>query len=93
MSVVVSVEEVGTCRKQVRIAVPAPAVEAETQRVVQEFRKRARLPGFRKGKVPVALVEKRFREDIDKEVVERLCRATGARRRPRARSSRCCRRR
>ncbi len=72
MSVVVSVEEVGTCRKQVRIAVPAPAVEAETQRVVQEFRKRARLPGFRKGKVPVALVEKRFREDIDKEVVERL---------------------
>ncbi len=72
MSVVVSVEDVGACRKQVRIAVPAPAVEAETQRVVQEFRKRARLPGFRKGKVPVALVEKRFRDDIDKEVVERL---------------------
>ena len=40
MSVVVSLQDVGPCRKQLTVEVPAPAVEAETQRVVQEFGKR-----------------------------------------------------
>ncbi len=72
MSVVVSIEDVGVCRKQLKIEVPAPAVEAETQRVTQEYRKAARLPGFRKGKVPLGVVQKRFGEEIRKEVVDRL---------------------
>lgn len=42
------------------------------ERVVSEFRRRARLPGFRKGKVPADVVKRRFREDIEQEVVERL---------------------
>ena len=72
MSVVRSIEDVGPCRKQVKVEVPAPAVEAETQRVVDEFKKRARLPGFRKGKVPSELIRQKYREDIEQEVVERL---------------------
>jgi trigger factor len=72
MSVVVSVEEVGPCRKQLRIAVPAPAVAAETERVIREYSRQARLPGFRKGKVPASLVKQRFRKEIDQEVTERL---------------------
>ena len=51
---------------------PSEAVAAETDRVVQEFRRRARLPGFRKGKVPVDLVRKRYHDEIEREVVERL---------------------
>lgn len=72
MSVVVSVEDVGICRKQLKIEVPAPAVEAETERVTREYRKAARLPGFRKGKVPLGVVQKRFGEEIRKEVIDRL---------------------
>ncbi|HET7177617.1 MAG TPA: trigger factor, partial [Solirubrobacterales bacterium] len=72
MSVVVSVEDVGPCRKQLKVEVPAPAVEAETQRVVREYGQRVRIPGFRKGKVPAELVRRRFQKDIEKEVVERL---------------------
>ncbi len=72
MSVVVSVEDVGVCRKQLKIEVPGPAVEAEVQRVAQEYRKAARLPGFRKGKVPLGVVQKRFQEEIRKEVIDRL---------------------
>jgi len=72
MSVVVSVEDVGPCRKQLKVEVPAPAVEAETQRVVREYGQRARIPGFRKGKVPAEMVRRRFQKDIDKEVIERL---------------------
>src|SRR5436305_1439025 len=72
MSVVVSVEDVGPCKKQLKVEVPAPAVEAETQRVVREYGQRVRIPGFRKGKVPAELVRRRFQKDIQKEVAERL---------------------
>jgi trigger factor len=72
MSVVVSVEDVGPCRKQLKVEVPAPAVEAETLRVVREYGQRVRIPGFRKGKVPAELVRRRFQKDIEKEVIERL---------------------
>src|SRR5215510_15397629 len=72
MSVVVSIQEVGPCRKQLKVEVPAPAVEAETMRVVAEYGRQARIPGFRKGKVPTELVKRRFAKDIDQEVKERL---------------------
>ena len=72
MSVVVSIEDVGPCRKQLVIEVPQPAVEAETRRIVGEFRKRARIPGFRKGKVPVEMVRQRYEREIDQEVVDLL---------------------
>ncbi len=72
MSVVVSIEDVGPCRKQLKVEVPAPAVEAETQRVAHEYGQKVRIPGFRRGKVPADLVRRRFQKDIEKEVVERL---------------------
>lgn len=72
MSVVVSVEDAGVCRKQLKIEVPGPAVEAESRRVAEEYRKSARIPGFRKGKVPLGVVQKRFEEEIRKEVIDRL---------------------
>jgi trigger factor len=72
MSVVLAVEETGPCRRQLKIEVPIPAVEAETSRVVEEYGRRARIPGFRKGKVPPAVVRRHFGEDIRREVMERL---------------------
>ncbi len=72
MSVVLSVEDVGPCRKQLTIEIPAPAVEAEAARVQHEYGAKARIPGFRKGKVPGALVRRHFGKEIDQEVVERL---------------------
>lgn len=72
MSVVLSVEDVGPCRRQLKIEVPQPAVEAEAARVLGDYGRRARIPGFRKGKVPPALVRRHFGKEIDQEVLERL---------------------
>jgi trigger factor len=72
MSVVLSLEDVGPCRKQLKVEIPAPAVEAESQRVVQEIGQRVRMPGFRKGKVPTELVRRRYAKDIEQQVKERL---------------------
>lgn len=72
MSVVLTVEEIGPCRKELKIEIPAPAVDAETARVTSEFGRKATLPGFRKGKVPQSLVQRHFGDDIRRQVVERL---------------------
>ncbi|HVT60956.1 MAG TPA: trigger factor [Thermoanaerobaculia bacterium] len=72
MSVVVSMQEVGPCRKQLTVEVPAPVVAEETERVVKEYGRRVRIPGFRRGKVPSEMVRRRFAKDIEKEVVDRL---------------------
>lgn len=72
MSVVVSIQDAGPCRKELTIQVPAAAVEAESLRVAQEFGKGAKIPGFRKGKVPMAMLRRRFEHDIQHEVVDRL---------------------
>lgn len=72
MSVVVTVEDTGVCRKQLTIEVPPEEVEAATRRAVGRYAKSARIPGFRPGKVPPQVVRQRFREDIDRDVVEGL---------------------
>jgi trigger factor len=69
---VVSMQDVGPWRKQLTVEVPAPAVSAETDRVVREFGQRVRIDGFRRGKVPSQLVRRRYAKDIEREVIERL---------------------
>jgi trigger factor len=59
-------------QREVRVEVPADIVARETDIVVQKFQRMARLPGFRKGKVPASVVRQRFAEDIKTEVVEQL---------------------
>jgi len=72
MSVVIAFEEDGPCRKRLKIEVPQPAVEAELGRVIKDYARRVRLPGFRPGKVPLPVVKKRFHDEIEKEVLDRL---------------------
>lgn len=60
------------CKHSMEITVPLDEVEAETERVVERIRQKARLPGFRPGKVPANLVRTRFASDIRQEVLEAL---------------------
>ncbi len=72
MSVVVSRREVGVCRQEFEIEVPASEVDAEYLRVAMDYRRRARIDGFRKGKAPLDLVRQRFAGSIGEDVSERL---------------------
>lgn len=60
------------CTREIEVEVPADVVGRETEVVIERFQKHARLPGFRKGKVPASVVRQRFPEDIRSEVVEAL---------------------
>lgn len=60
------------CKHSLELSVPAAEVESETNRAVDDVRKRAKLPGFRPGKVPPSLIRKQFAGDIRQKVLEAL---------------------
>ena len=60
------------CVREVKIEATAEEVDAVFAGVLKEYKKHARIPGFRAGKVPEPVVKRRFAEQIRKDVVERL---------------------
>ena len=60
------------CKHALELSIPVAEVESETNRVVADVMKRAKLPGFRPGKVPAALIRKQFAGDIRQQVLEKL---------------------
>ena len=67
-----SSEQSNPCKRELTIEIPAEVVAAESEKVVNRYHKLARIPGFRKGKVPASIVRQRFAEDIKNELVEAL---------------------
>lgn len=66
------VQNVSDTRKSLVVSLDQAEVAAERQLVVAEFLKLAKLPGFRPGKAPVAMVEKRFAKDIETEFKQKV---------------------
>ena len=61
-----------TCQRELTVEIPVEVVQKETDRVTREFARRARVPGFRPGKAPAQIIQRRFWEDIKSEVVHAL---------------------
>jgi trigger factor len=68
----VEVEDTGTLQKTLRVTVPAQQVGEEYDRLVDEFRRKVNIPGFRPGKVPRSVVRSRFRQNLESELVQKL---------------------
>ena len=60
--------------KALRVVVPVDRVEEATTKAVRQYAKRARLPGFRQGKAPEAVVRRRFSSEIRQWVLEEVIR-------------------
>ena len=60
------------CKHELEISIPLEEVEQETGRVLENVKKRARIPGFRPGKVPASLIRKQFEGEIRQQVLETL---------------------
>jgi len=60
------------CTRELVLDVPAEEVSKSYKTVTGNYRKYARIPGFRPGKVPEALVRRRFADGIRKDVIDAL---------------------
>jgi len=56
------------------VTVPPEHVKEAEERATTDYQRRARLPGFRRGKAPAAIVRKQFAEDIRQQVLGELVR-------------------
>ena len=65
-------ESTNPCKRELIIEVPADVVKDEREKIVARYAKLARVPGFRKGKVPATVVRQRFADEIKSDLVEAL---------------------
>ena len=70
----VVVEPQPNCLVTLRVELPSDQVSKEWSNVASNFQRKVRVPGYRPGKAPQALVENRFAKDIKEELTSRLLR-------------------
>ena len=68
----VDIEQPEAWSRRLKITVPADQVESQRRAVTSQVASRVKLPGFRKGKVPASVVEKKYGSYIAEQTVERV---------------------
>jgi len=72
----ISVESVNSIKKKLNFEIPAEKVSAEVDKAYAEIRKHAAVKGFRKGKVPMGLIEKHYGDKMADDVLKNLVQDT-----------------
>ncbi|MCL4475228.1 MAG: trigger factor [Nitrospirae bacterium] len=67
-----SVEDITATKKRLRIEIPAETIEKEIRESFEKLRRKTTIPGFRTGKAPMQLIEKRFGKDVEQDVLDRI---------------------
>jgi len=68
----VQVEEKPESISTLKIELPADEVSKEWDTIANSFARFAKIPGYRPGKAPRAVIDKRFRKEIQDEVTKKL---------------------
>lgn len=66
------VEKLPKCSANLRVEIPADTVAKERTSIVRAYTSKSRIPGFRPGKAPQAVVEKKYAKEIMGELTENL---------------------
>ena len=64
----VQVDDAGTLKKKVTVTVPAEKIAAKREEMFGELSTSAQVPGFRVGRAPRRLLEKRFGKEVQSDV-------------------------
>jgi len=67
-----SVEDISSTKKRLKIEIPAETIEKEIRDSFEKVRRKTTLPGFRTGKAPMELIEKRFGKEVEQDVLDRI---------------------
>ena len=68
----INVEHQPNCRAALHVEVPAETVKKQRAQITQQYASAARVPGYRPGKTPVAVIAQRYKETIDSELQNQL---------------------
>ena len=59
-----TIEKQPNCISALHIELPADRVGQERDKIVRDFMQHAQVPGYRAGKAPKAIIEKKFQKEI-----------------------------
>jgi trigger factor len=68
----VTIEEVGPCKKKILVEIPAEKIKQITDEQYSELGRKTVVPGFRKGRAPRRLLEKRFGKETSEQIKLKL---------------------
>jgi len=68
----VTVEELSPSKRALQVELPPEQVAATMEATLKELSRKIHVPGFRKGKVPPEIIQRRFQSDIQEEVLREL---------------------
>ncbi len=66
------VEDISTVKKKIRIEVAREDLDREMNKAIDDVAKKAKIPGFRPGKAPRAIVERHYGEEVKSDVINKL---------------------
>lgn len=72
----VEVQELTEVEKLLKVEVPYEEVKNILEEIIQDFRKKAKIKGFREGRAPIYLIKKLFKEEIEEKGVEKIIEKT-----------------
>ena len=72
----VSVETTSALERRMTVGVPAERIETEVNKRLQQTARRAKVPGFRPGKVPMSIIRQRYEDSARQEALGELIQAT-----------------
>lgn len=68
----VTIEEAGPCKKKLIVEIPEESIKNAIDEQYETLRKEAAVPGFRKGRAPRRLLEKRFGKETTEQIKLKL---------------------
>jgi trigger factor len=72
----VSVETTSALERRMTVGVPAERIESEVNKRLQQTARRAKIPGFRPGKVPMSVIRQRYEASARQETLGDLIQET-----------------
>ncbi len=66
------IEEISPTTRKLQINVPIEVIQSETASLYNELKVSTKIPGFRQGKVPQALLIKKFGKNVEAQVIEKV---------------------
>src|SRR5688500_2085184 len=72
MNIEIKTKKSDGVERLIEVSVPVETVQEAEEQTAKRYASSVRLPGFRPGKAPAALVRKKFREAIRQQALESL---------------------
>jgi trigger factor len=72
----VELNDISPVRKSLSVEVDADEVARQTEKVLKDYRRKAKIPGFRPGKAPLSVVRSHFGKEAQEDVRDRIISAS-----------------